>query len=571
MAKRTKESGIKPIPPEEAPYEIPANWQWVRLGDVLVTIQYGTSSKSHKMGSVPVLRMGNIQNGAIDWTDLKYTSDANDIKKYKLEWDDILFNRTNSPELVGKTAIYRSDREALFAGYLIRLKCSSLVISLFINYFLNSPYAKYKCYLTKTDGVSQSNINSKKLSTFEVPLPPLPEQERIVRRVESLLEQLRQAKGLIEEARESFKLRREAILARAFRGELTANWRAGRDCSGAEELLLKVIEEGRAAKERGEKKVKVPTLEELRVPVGEQPYVLPAGWEWVRLGDLITKAQYGTSSKSEKNGSVPVLRMGNIQNGKIDWSNLKYTTDDNDIMKYKLEYNDILFNRTNSPELVGKTAIYRSDREAIFAGYLIRIKCSTLLVPLFASYFLNSPYSKYKCYMTKTDGVSQSNINAQKLTSFEIPLPPLAEQEEIVRRLERLLGEEEEALGLLEMENELALLEKSILARAFRGELGTNEPGEEPVDLSSIVVTLESSPSDRKKTRVRRGEKTKKTLVELLQKFGPLEAGEALRLSGLKPADFYLELKRAVTNKQIKATTGEESKAGRLELNDETL
>ena len=98
----------------------------------------------------------------------------------------------------------------------------------------------------------------------------------------------------------------------------------------------------------------------------------------------------------------------------------------------------------------------------------------------FLNFFLNSPYARYKCNRVKTDGVSQSNINSKKLGNFEVPLPPLDEQKEIVRILEKLLDHEDGARALIDMEEEIDLIEKSILSKAFSGELGTNDPNDEP-------------------------------------------------------------------------------------------
>lgn len=101
----------------------------------------------------------------------------------------------------------------------------------------------------------------------------------------------------------------------------------------------------------------------------------------------MNKPSYGSSAKSDKEGKIPVLRMGNIQNGKIDWSDLVYSSNDDEIKKYTLEKNDVLFNRTNSPELVGKTAIYKGEQKAIYAGYLIKMRCSTHLNPDFLNLY----------------------------------------------------------------------------------------------------------------------------------------------------------------------------------------
>ena len=105
------------------------------------------------------------------------------------------------------------------------------------------------------------------------------------------------------------------------------------------------------------------------------PYLLPNGWEWCNLEDIVCELKYGTSEKSLSVGKIAVLRMGNITNvGTIDYSNLVYSSNNEDIKLYSLEKDDLLFNRTNSSEWVGKTAIYKKEQPAIYAGYLIRIR-----------------------------------------------------------------------------------------------------------------------------------------------------------------------------------------------------
>lgn len=153
---------------------------------------------------------------------------------------------------------------------------------------------------------------------------------------------------------------------------------------------------------------------------------MPEGWRLVKLGDVCNSVEYGTSTKSAKIGKTPVLRMGNIQNGRIDWSDLKYTDDDAEIEKYRLNYNDILFNRTNITEHVGKTAIYKGEKEAIFAGYLIRINYkSEVINPDFLNYYLNSHEAKQYGNRVKSFGINQSNINGTKLKKYPFPFPQL--------------------------------------------------------------------------------------------------------------------------------------------------
>ncbi|HEX8209292.1 MAG TPA: restriction endonuclease subunit S [Longimicrobium sp.] len=205
------------------------------------------------------------------------------------------------------------------------------------------------------------------------------------------------------------------------------------------------------------------------------------GWKTVSLSEVASGFSYGSAAKSAESGEVPVLRMGNIQDGHIDWSDLVYTSNPSEINKYSLEPGDVLFNRTNSPELVGKTAVYHGEREAIYAGYLIRVRCQGSVLPDFLSYSLNSSQGREYCQRVKSDGVSQSNINAKKLASYQFALPTLAEQHEITARVERLLN------GVNELEARYKTVRLAVnqfvpalLALAYRGELVPQDPQDEP-------------------------------------------------------------------------------------------
>jgi type I restriction enzyme S subunit len=218
------------------------------------------------------------------------------------------------------------------------------------------------------------------------------------------------------------------------------------------------------------------------------------------LENLCEGFQYGTSAKSQKSGKIPVLRMGNIQNGKIDWTDLVYTSDKDEINKFILKQGDVLFNRTNSPELVGKTAIYRGEQPAIFAGYLIRIKNYPELNSEYLNYCLNTIYAKEFCQQVKTDGVSQSNINAQKLGKFPLPLPPLAEQHEIVRRVDALFKKADEIEARYKRAKAFVdKLTQSILVKAFRGELVPQDPNDEPASVLIEKIKEEKSKQESKK------------------------------------------------------------------------
>ena len=171
---------------EEVPFEIPKGWEWCRLRDVIYPPKYGTSSKSLSNGDVPVLRMGNIQDGEVVYDKLVFSNNVEDNRKYLLQDGDLLFNRTNSAELVGKTAIFKGNRHVIYAGYLILLRPIK-TNSEYLNYIFSSPYVRSYCKEVKTIGVQQCNINAEKVSQLLVPIAPFEEQMRIVDKIKEVL------------------------------------------------------------------------------------------------------------------------------------------------------------------------------------------------------------------------------------------------------------------------------------------------------------------------------------------------------------------------------------------------
>ncbi|HHS9475908.1 TPA: type I restriction-modification system specificity subunit [Raoultella ornithinolytica] len=331
--------------------------------------------------------------------------------------------------------------------------------------FTNDIYPDYAYYYLRNirhiaeemgTGTTFKEISGSAAKTLPFVMAPLAEQKIIAEKLDTLLAQVDSTKARLEQIPQILKRFRQAVLAAAISGKLTEKWRDSPNLSG---------------------------------------------WRQGKLGDFVKKPSYGTSSKSSKEGLVPVLRMGNLQGGKLDWTDLVYTSDTAEIKKYKLENKDVLFNRTNSPELVGKTAIYNSEQPAIYAGYLIRVQCLPTLDPDYLNYHLNSLIAKQYCYSVKSDGVSQSNINAQKLIAYPLHVPPLPEQQEIVRRIEQLFAYadtiEKQVNNALTRVNSLT---QSILAKAFRGELTAQWRAENPDLISgenSAAALLEKIKAER--------------------------------------------------------------------------
>lgn len=297
-----------------------------------------------------------------------------------------------------------------------------------------------------------------------IELPPSAEQKRIADKLDTVLARVDACRERLGRVGSLIKRFRQSVLAAATSGRLTEDWRADRGM--ADRLVVPQPD----------------TEADNFTDTTGVTFDIPLEWGWGRLDRGITEASYGTSSKSAKTGAMPVLRMGNLQAGRIDWSDLVYSSSEGENRKYLLERGDVLFNRTNSPELVGKTSIYLGERPAIYAGYLIRVKCnSNVLRPNYLNYCLNSPYGRAYCRAVKSDGVSQSNINAEKLRNFPVPYCDADEQEEIVARVEALLAFADRLEARFALAQSTAgRLTPAVLAKAFRGELVPQDPNDEP-------------------------------------------------------------------------------------------
>jgi len=201
------------------------------------------------------------------------------------------------------------------------------------------------------------------------------------------------------------------------------------------------------------------------------PVINPKGWEVGLIKDLTHKTQYGTSKKANKtNGNFPILRMNNITySGRWDFTSMKYINlDEKEQSKYLVHKGDLLFNRTNSKELVGKTAVYREEIPMAFAGYLVKLETNTNANPEYISAYLNSKHGKLVLLNMAKSIVGMANINAEELKKIKILKPPLELQNQFSQKVHKI--EEQKELmqeSLAEMENNF----NSLMQKAFKGEL----------------------------------------------------------------------------------------------------
>ena len=344
MARAKKEAALTPeerlqaalVPDWEWPYKLPENWCWVRLYSLAHIISKGTTPKGGKDAYVEkgirFLRIENInEDGSISHENIKHITEemhTGFLRRSILCKDDILISIAGTlgkTGIVGEADLPLNTNQAISFVRLIR----GNLLPQYIKMSIDNPKTQ-DMLISQTKVTSIPNLTLEIIGNCAIPLAPLAEQQRIVDRIESLFAKLDEAKEKAQAVVDSFETRKAAILHKAFTGELTAKWR-------------------------------------------EEHGVRMESWEKKSVGELCISLKYGTAKKSDASGNVVVLRMGNLQQGEIDWSDLAYSNDPDDIERYKLFPGDVLFNRTNSAALVGKTAIYRGEYPAIYAGYLIKL------------------------------------------------------------------------------------------------------------------------------------------------------------------------------------------------------
>jgi len=499
----------------EAVKELPKGWILVKLSEI-ASIKGGlTKGKKRKdtdcLRQVPYLRVANVQRGFLDLKEVSLIEATEDeIEELMLVPGDVLFNEGGDRDKLGRGWIWAGElSECIHQNHVFRARPYTADLQpKLVSWYGNTFGQKYFIGEGKQT-TNLASINLTKLSNFLIPLAPAAEQLRILEKIEELVSELDQGIENLKTAQKQLKVYRQAVLKWAFEGKLTEQWRQQAQQQGTlktgEELLaqIKAERENRYQQQVAEWEAAVKTWEANDKP-GKKPSkpnkpkdLLPLtsaelaelpqhpnGWCWGKLGDLTLGVEYGTAAKSKKEGKVAVLRMGNIQNCIFDWSDLVFTDDREEIEKYSLQKGDVLFNRTNSPELVGKTAIYQGERPAVFAGYLIRVNQITeIVLPKYLNYFLNSRVAKKHGNTVKTDGVNQSNINGEKLINYPFPYASLDEQEQVVQEIEsRLSNCDQLENAIAENLQKAEALRQSILKKAFEGRLVPQDPNDEPAE-----------------------------------------------------------------------------------------
>ena len=429
---------------DEVPFDIPESWEWVRLGEIFQHNTGKALNSSNKSGVLlEYITTSNLYWDRFELENLRsmYFTE-NEIEKCQVSKGDLLVCEGGD---IGRAAIWLKDYKICIQNHIHRLRSYVPLCTRFYYYvFFLYKYAGW----IGGKGIGIQGLSSNALHSLLVPVPPIAEQERIVKRLEiikPLSDKYSEASEQIQELNNLFPEHlKKSILQYAVQGKLVPQDPADEPASVLLERIRtekeKLIKAGKIKRDKHESVIfrrdnsyyeKVDGIE--RCIDDELPFEIPDSWEWTTIGTTCINIQYGSSRKSESTGTMAVLRMGNIQNGRIDTQKLVYTSDKEEIAHYPLEYNDLLFNRTNSKELVGKTAIYKSEVPAIYAGYLIRI--TPLIDSDYLNYVMQTQFYWVYCQNVRSDAIGQSNINAEKLKNIIYPLPPLHEQKRIAKKL----------------------------------------------------------------------------------------------------------------------------------------
>ena len=447
MARAKKEAALTPeerlqaalVPDWEWPYKLPENWCWTRMQEIA---QWGS-------GGTPSRKVSEYYNGDISWVK---TGELND--DYIFETEEHITQEAISHS---SAKIYPTDTVviAMYGATIGKVgilgipaatnqACACAIVKPSTDYKYLFYYAQSQKddFIKKGKGGAQPNISQEIIKFHQFPLPPLAEQHRIVDRIESLFAKLDEAKEKAQAVVDSFETRKAAILHKAFTGELTAKWR-------------------------------------------EEHGVRMESWE-KHLLSTVSSLQTGLMKGKKYTGKtveLPYLRVANVQDGFLRLDEIKkIDVEENAISRYSLAVGDVLFTEGGDFDKLGRGTVWEGQiKNCLHQNHIFVVRPNPeVLNPYFLSYQAGSRYGKAYFLSCSKQTTNLASINSTQLKNFPVLIPSMMEQEVIIRLLDSSLEKEQQTKNIAEsVLDQIDLMKKSILARAFRGELGTNDPSEE--------------------------------------------------------------------------------------------
>ncbi len=435
---------------EEIPFEVPEGWEWTRLGNLSSLIQYGLSNSAEAQGTHRLLRITDIQDGKVNWKDVPFTTVEN-AENYLLRKDDIVFARTGAT--VGKSFLVTElPFESVYASYLIRIRLFDCISPSYLYQFFNS-YCYWEQITDKSVGVGQPNCNGTSLKELFIPLPPLHEQKRIVPAANALLKYASVIESERASLQEIINLAKSKILDLAIRGKLVPP-------DPNDEPASVLLERIRAEKEELIRQGKIKRYKKesfifrgddnsyYRYKNGKAvcidddlPYEVPNGWIWAILPEVVLFQEGpGILKKDFRDEGIPLIRISGLQSDKVLLDGCNYLDPvmvENKWKHFKLELGDVILCTSAS---IGKASIVGPEAVgAIPYTGQIRFKMTQSLIREYFLYFANSD-----TYLNQIDRMKTGNCiqhyGPTHLKEVYIPIPPIEEQERIIKQLSSLLS-----------------------------------------------------------------------------------------------------------------------------------
>lgn len=455
------------VPEEEQLYEVPENWMWVRTETTNSIVTGSTPAKKQSEyygGDFPFVKPADLEQGSKVIYASEYLTEEGKAVSRIIPKESTMVCCIGSIGKVGFNIVECTTNQQI--NSLVPIK---RMINPKFNYYqvLNGTYQNE--LWNRSSSTTVSIINKGKMSLIPYVLPPLNEQKRIVDKVERLLNKIEEAKRLIEEAKETFEVRRAAILDRAFRGELTRKWREENpDIENAEVLYDKITSLIKPKK--------------LDIFEGESEDI-PCKWKWVRLGEVVQvnppKKKLSDVSEDQKCTFIPMPAVSD-KTGRIE------EPEEREYGKVKKGYtffleNDVLFAKITPCMENGKSAIARQLKNGFGYGSteFHVLRTSEYVNEQYIHYLVRSQRFRAEAKREMTGAVGQQRVPKEFLLNYPFPLPPREEQDAIVNILDDIFAKDDYSKFNLQIESKLELLKQSILSKAFRGELGTNDSSEE--------------------------------------------------------------------------------------------
>lgn len=443
--------------------ELQQSWVIATLGDICGTGQYGWTTKAANQGSVKYLRTTDITKGKIDWYFVPYCQETPpDLDKYLIQDNDILISRAGS---VGFSILIKDiPSSTVFASYLIRFIPSKNMEPRYIAYSLRSP-EYWQQVSNASTGIALANVNAKKLAQLKVPVAPLNEQKRIADKLDVLLARVDACQERLDRIPLILERFRQAVLTAATSGQLTEDWRE------------KNFDIERATNLVKEKKFR-------RAVSDEDLPLLPNNWEWVALGNYAkcSRGRFSVRPRNDPayfNGEHPFIQIGDLPS-KGGWINVhKQTLNEKGLaVSKKFPKGTVVIAIVGAT--IGNTGILAYDM--CFTDSMVGIDSGDEISNKYIELFLR--HRKEEIRQTSYAGGGQPNIKLEVLNPYPLALPPLAEQREIVCRVEDLFAYADR----LETRYQAACaqverLTPALLAKAFRGELVPQNPNDEPASV----------------------------------------------------------------------------------------